>query len=70
MSDHARNRTKWTRRSGRKCGPSRKVRFQTEHDATRETERAAERSPNLPPLDVYGCGWCGGWHLTSEAQRR
>lgn len=44
------------------CG--RKVRHRTECDALRAALAAMRRG--APPLWVYSCRMCGGWHLTSH----
>lgn len=55
-----------TERHGREghgsCG--RKNRYRTERDALSTALRAMRRG--APPLWVYRCSLCGGWHLTSH----
>lgn len=55
-----------TERHGRaghgSCG--RKNRYRTERDALATALRAMRRG--APPLWVYPCPLCGGWHLTSH----
>lgn len=50
------------REAWRSCG--RKVRYPHELAATRVALEAMRRG--APPLWVYPCRFCGGWHLTSH----
>jgi len=46
------------------CG--RKVRYRGEVEALRAALRAMRNG--APPLWVYPCRFCGGWHLTSHPE--
>ena len=46
---------------------SRKVRYPNELCATRAALSSMRRG--APPLYVYPCRFCGGWHLTSHPRR-
>ncbi|MBR3383690.1 MAG: hypothetical protein IKG69_00520 [Atopobiaceae bacterium] len=46
------------------CG--RKVRHRSETEALRAALRAMRKG--APPLWVYPCRFCGGWHLTSHPE--
>lgn len=57
------------------CETSSKTSFSTEQLAWDEVERAWtdptwENRHGQPPIDVYACDDCGGWHLTSKRRKR
>lgn len=44
---------------------TRKKRYTTRFAAQKQIRRS-ELRPNTPPLSMYKCPYCGGWHLTSH----
>ena len=45
----------------RACG--RKRRYETRVEAAKAAEKSSRRK-DAPKIFVYGCPYCGGWHLT------